>query len=157
MIKTFDSFANPPKKRSDSAGVAIVLESEPKKILLVHPTNGSWRKPVLGIPKGKIEEGEDHTTAALRELFEETGIMLDASQVEPGIHTAEVWKGESFNHNIHYLICRISKTSDIGLVDERVPKSQVQAGEIDWAGFVSIDDAYSKIASSQRIILDRLR
>ena len=58
------------------AGVCIIYDN---KILLVHPTNASWQKRTLGIPKGKVEKGEDVLTGAIRELKEETGIELDAS------------------------------------------------------------------------------
>lgn len=126
-------------------------------ILLVHPTGSSWASPKMGIPKGKIEEGEIIQEAAIRETYEETGILIDLSQVEPGIETAEVWKGTKFMYNIHYLVCNILDPTEIGLAGLRVPSSQLQAEEVDWAGFIKIGEAYEKVASSQRIILDRLR
>jgi predicted NUDIX family NTP pyrophosphohydrolase len=157
MVKSFDSFIEGSSKSHSSAGVAIVLDSnQSKKILLVHPTNGSWQKPIMGIPKGQIEDGESVVEAALRETFEETGIRLKSSQLEPEIHTAEVWKGTKFMYSMHYLICRISDLAEIGLTDLKVPTSQLQKSEVDWAGFVEIKDAYSKMLASQRIILDRL-
>lgn len=173
MIERFDSFSTeirPMKNRfqqalaaisksSDTAGIAIVLEKpgDSKKILLVHPTGGSWQRPVLGIPKGRVEPGEEPEEAAFRECHEETGIWIHNTQVEPGIETVQVYSGSKFRNNIHYYVCRIQDPSEIGLDSERVPKSMLQAEEIDWAGFVELEEAYSKIASSQRIILDRLR
>ena len=112
MIKNFDTFSETPKKRRDSAGIAIVLGN---KILLVHPANGSWQKPIMGIPKGKMEMGETPEEAAIRETFEETGILIHMDQVEPGIQTAEVWSGTKFMNNIYYLVCRIKSPHDIGL------------------------------------------
>ena len=158
MIKSFDAFAEEPKKTKDTAGIAIVLEAQTgPMILLVHPANGSWQKPIMGIPKGRLEVGESPEEAAFRETFEETGILINRSQVEPGIHTAEVWKDQTFKNSIYYLICRISDPSEIGLTDLKVPASQLQAEEIDWAGFVDLDEAYGKVSQAQRIILDRLR
>ena len=159
MIKDFENFAA-PKKRSDSAGIAIVytqVDTGKKMILLVHPTNSSWVKPVMGIPKGKMEEGESPEEAAFRETFEETGLKIRPDQVEPAIQTAEVWSGKKFRNNIHYLVCRISDPAEIGLDGLRVPKQNLQEEELDWAGFVDIDQAYANVAASQRIILDRLR
>lgn len=53
-----------------SAGV-LMFDSQ-DRILLGHATgNAHW-----DIPKGKIEEGEDPIDAALREVWEETGIVL---------------------------------------------------------------------------------
>jgi predicted NUDIX family NTP pyrophosphohydrolase len=157
MVKDFKGFTTDSKEPTDAAGVAIVLDSdEGRMILLVHPTNSSWQRPTMGIPKGRIESGESPFDAALRETFEETGITLDRSKLEPGIQTAEVWKGTKFLHNIHYLICRISSPSEIGLSGLKVPPHQLQQHEVDWAGFVKIDEAYERMAASQRIILDRL-
>ena len=79
-VKTFSEFLNESWDDVDNslekktAGVAIVYNN---KILLVHPTSASWQKPTLGIPKGKVEEGEDVLTASIRELREETGIEVD--------------------------------------------------------------------------------
>lgn len=50
----------------------IILE-EPRGWLLCHPTNGGKR---WDFPKGNAEIGEDHLVAALRELKEETGVVL---------------------------------------------------------------------------------
>jgi len=158
MVKSFSTFAEEPKGSTDKAGIVIVLEAPTgPMVLLIHPTNDSWQKPIMGIPKGKVEVGESPEDAAFRELFEETGISLSRSQVEPEVHTAEVWKGQTFKHNIHYLICRISNPSEIGLTGLSIPASQLQTEEIDWAGFIDLTEAYSKILNSQRIILDRLR
>lgn len=154
-VQSFDQYVNENAKRADSAGLAIVLANS--EILLVHPTNGSWTKAVMSIPKGKMEEGEDIVTAAIRETFEETGIRVSPDRLEREIFSAEVWSGTKFMNHIHYLICRISDPSEIGLDSKRVPKSQLQAEEVDWAGFVTLMEAYGKVPAAQRIILDRLR
>ena len=111
----------------------------------------------MGIPKGRLEVGESPEDAAFRETFEETGISISRSQVEPGIHTVEVWKDQTFKNNIYYLICQIEDPSEIGISGTRVPASQLQTDEIDWAGFVDINEAYGKVSQAQRLILDRLR
>ena len=155
MIENFENFIV-EKKRSQfgAAGVAIVWGT---KILLVHPTGASWQKRTVGIPKGSIEAGETELEAALRETYEETGIRLRADQLEPTIHSVTVYSGQKPVGVIHYAICRISDLSEIGLETERVPKTQLQLEEIDWAGFIEIEEAYPKIVYSQLIILDRVK
>jgi predicted NUDIX family NTP pyrophosphohydrolase len=158
MINTFEKFSNiSPKQKRDSAGIVIIYHSKNSKpkILLVHATNGSWAKPVMGIPKGKIEDGESPEAAAFRETYEEIGIRIMPDQVERNTEIIQVYSGKTVVNNIHYLICNINNLSEIGLTGLIVPKSQLQSGEIDWAGFIDIDLAYSKIAAAQRIILDR--
>jgi 8-oxo-dGTP pyrophosphatase MutT (NUDIX family) len=57
--------------KTRAAGIFLV--NKDGKILLGHPSGNysGW-----SIPKGKIEEGEDAFTAALRECYEETNIDL---------------------------------------------------------------------------------
>ena len=154
MIKPFSDFLNEKKKNWAGAGVAIVYDA---KILLVHPANGSWVKPIMGIPKGGIEEGEDLLHAALRELKEETGIDLSADKLEPNVETVEIFnKDGKYQHSLHYFVCRINDLSEIGLDSLSVPKSQLQKEEVDWAGFINIKEAYGKVSRAQLIILDRL-
>ena len=158
MINTFEKFANrDSNKKRDSAGIAIIYNSKNSKpkILLVHATNGSWANPVMGIPKGKIEDGESPEDAAFRETYEEIGIRIKPNQVEQSTEIIQVYSGKKVINNIHYLICNINNLAEIGLTGLTVPKSQLQRGEIDWAGFIDIELAYSKIAAAQRIILDR--
>ncbi len=52
----------------------IFILNKEKEILICHPTNHPW--DVWSIPKGKVEEGEDHIEAAVRETFEETNVDL---------------------------------------------------------------------------------
>lgn len=55
-----------------SAGVLVYCLESPREYLLLHYPAGHW-----DFPKGHIEEGENEKEAALRELFEETGIKED--------------------------------------------------------------------------------
>lgn len=159
-IKTFDKYINESwneidySAKKNAAGVAIVWQNS---ILLVHPTGASWQKNALGIPKGGIEKGEDPLKAAIRELSEEVGILINSSQLDP-----EPLISNNYNNSgvltwqLIYFVLKINDLEEIGLMDTRVPKEQLQIEEVDWAGFVPIKSAYSKIHRSQLIILDRL-
>jgi 8-oxo-dGTP pyrophosphatase MutT (NUDIX family) len=145
---------NENKVHHDAAGVAIVYDG---KILLVHPANGSWVRPIMGIPKGGIEPGEDLLGAAVRELLEETGISIDINLLEPHVQTVHNFdKNGKVKKSIHYYVARIQELSQIGLDSLSVPKDQLQKEEVDWAGFINIKEAYGKVARSQLLILDRL-
>lgn len=154
MIKTFIDFIDEKKAPADSSGIAIVYDN---KILLVHPTNSSWVKPTLGIPKGRIDGNEDLLEAAIRETSEETGILINPSQLDKYGKTIEVHKDGKYIRTINYFECRISSLEEIGLQTLVVPRNQLQLEEIDWAGFIDISKAYPKMAKSQLILLDRLR
>lgn len=157
MIENFENFIIENKRSQfGAAGIAIVWGT---KLLVVHPTGASWQKRTIGIPKGSIEAGETELEAALRETFEETGIRLRADQLEPEIHSVTVYshKTQTPVGVIYYAICRINDPSEIGLTGDRVPKSQLQLEEVDWAGFIEISEAYDKMIYSQLIILDRIK
>jgi len=56
-----------------------VLITNGSQLLVCHPTNGvKW-----DIPKGKQDPGEDDITTACRELWEETGLNVDAGVLVP--------------------------------------------------------------------------
>jgi 8-oxo-dGTP pyrophosphatase MutT (NUDIX family) len=142
-----------PVENRRAAGIALIYDN---KILLLHPTNSSWKKSTCGIPKGKLEQDEDPFDGALRELEEETSIRLDPQQVDPNPHRVDFYnkKNEADGFLIYY-VCRISDLSEIGLSSERLSKSQLQLEEVDWGKFVSAEEAYPIISRSQMIILDR--
>ena len=60
---------------------------------------------------------------------------------------------ENKEYNIQY--SRQIKLAEIGLESERLSKSQLQLEEVDWAKFVSANDAYPITSRSQLIIIDR--
>lgn len=160
-IRTFDQFINEsqddikPSAIKNAAGVAIVWQDS---ILLVHPTGASWQKNTLGIPKGGIEPGEDPIESAVRELREEVGISIDPSRLESEPLVANNYdKDGKLKWQLIYFVLRINDPTEVGLKDSRVPNSQLQIEEVDWAGFVPINVAYSKMHRPQLIILDRLR
>ncbi len=142
-----------PQRNRRAAGVSIIWDN---KILLIHPTNSSWKKSTCGIPKGKLNLGEDPLIGALRELEEETGIQLSPSQLNPEPHQVDFYnqKNEVDGYLI-YFICEISDLSEIGLSSDRLPKSQLQLEEVDWGKFVSAEEAYPIINRHQLIIVDR--
>lgn len=153
-IKRFGDFAETPKATRGAAGIAILWGT---KILLIHPTNSSWQKRTLGIPKGGIDDGESTLAAAIRETFEETGIRIREDQLDPAPESIDIFKKNKPNGFLIYYVCRIQDPSEIGLAGDRVPKHQLQLEEVDWAGFVEIEEAYEKITNWQLIILDRAR
>lgn len=136
----------------NAAGVAIIYQN---KILLVHPTNSSWQRGTCGIPKGGIEPGEDEMEAAIRELFEETSIIVRPEQLEPSPYTVDIQSKKHGSWQLIYFLCKIDELSEVGLHSERVPGEQLQLEEVDWAKFVGRDEAYRITNNRQLIILDR--
>ena len=56
----------------------------------------------------------------------------------------------------YYYVVIIKDLSQIGLKDIKIPKSQLQIDEIDWAGFLSYREASKRIMKSQMALLNNL-
>lgn len=56
-----------------------VLVTDGTQVLLGHAT----RSPRWDIPKGVVESGETHAEAAVRELREEMGLLVDRAALQP--------------------------------------------------------------------------
>ena len=159
IIKNYSEYINEAWEDVDDsldkkvAGVAIIYQN---KILLVHPTNASWQKPTLGIPKGKVEDGEDVLTASLRELKEETGISLDASVLYNEPYVTDIYDNRgNVKKQLIYFVCNINNLNALHMDRLTVDRSRLQIKEVDWAGFLGPDEAYPRTTAFQRIILDR--
>ena len=80
-------------------------------------------KPGLRLPGGGVKAGEDHRVAAIRELQEETGLIVAVADVVPLIETYG----------------RFGKRSIFEVQLEAEPKLTVDQREIVYAGFESVD------------------
>lgn len=58
-----------------SGGVCVVPLTKEGKVIMVRQFRYAFGEPLLEIPAGKLEKGEDHRAAGLRELKEETGAV----------------------------------------------------------------------------------
>lgn len=91
---------------------ALVIIDKYGNILGCHGT-GKPQKNGYDFPKGCAEDGENHLDAALRELMEETGIILSKSEpiIDAGIHSHNKRK------DIHIFIYRIKQFPDIKILN----------------------------------------
>lgn len=66
---------------------------KPPKVLLVKKEKPDWQRGRLNLPGGHIEAGESPEEAAVRELFEETGIVASLPDTKVlGIMSADDWR-----------------------------------------------------------------
>lgn len=149
----FNPFENKMKK---SAGVIIILKNE--KILICHPSNAKWVSS-YSFPKGGIDEGETIKQAALRELFEETSVNITEDMVsdEPLVlDYMNYKKKDTVYKRIYLYTLYINDISEIGLESEVIPKGKLPLDEIDWAGFVTKEEAKLKLFHKSIPVLDKI-
>jgi len=156
-INKFFEFEPFESKMKKSAGVIIVLKNE--KVLICHPSNNDKWFGSYSFPKGGIDEGETIKQAALRELFEETSVKLDESKIskEPLVLDYMNYKKKDVVYKKIYLFTMyINDISEIGLDSEVIPNHKLPFGEIDWAGFISKEEAKLRLFHRSVPIIDKI-
>jgi len=156
-INKFFEFEPFESKMKKSSGVIIVLKNE--KVLICHPSNNDKWFGSYSFPKGGIDEGETIKQAALRELFEETSVKLDESKIskEPLVLDYMNYKKKDVVYKKIYLfIMYINDISEIGLDSEVIPNHKLPFGEIDWAGFISKEEAKLRLFHRSVPIIDKI-
>ena len=131
-----------------SAGLAIIYNN---KILLVHPTNASW-EGTYSIPKGETEEGENLIDVAFRETFEEIGIYFSKEDLlfdNPNCVKYKSKTGHVYKKVYYYLL----------YLHEPIFPHQfsLQLEEVDWAGFLTYEEAEKKISPRFKEILEYIK
>ena len=149
-------------------GVAIVTPFTKKGDI----DEKALRKLVQHLIKGKVEyivvfgttgesvtlsKDEKKKDAAIRELAEETSIVITKEQIsnpdEPII--VNYINKEGINYKRLYLYTvYIEDISEVGLETEIVPIENLQIEELDWCGFLTKEEAQDKIFSRVEHLLD---
>ncbi len=94
-------------KQVESAGIIVYCRIDNEvEYLLLHYSAGHW-----DFPKGKIEKGETKNQAALRELFEETGLH---TIIQPNFegrlsYFFYVFDGERAHKTVYFFVGQVKK------------------------------------------------
>ncbi len=152
-IDKFFEFEPFESKMKRSAGVIVIYNS---KVLLCHPTGSKWFGS-YSFPKGGIDEGESEIDAAVRELREETSIVINKNKLDknPIIVDYVNKKGTKYKKLYLYKLY-INDLSEIGLESEIIPKENLQLEEIDWGGFLDKMQASVRIFHRVSHILETI-
>ena len=129
----------------------IYLFDKNNLLLIQHPTN--FRPTVWGVPKGRVDEGEsDLFEVAKRELFEETGIVLDNYTIVSKEEFNEVRYNDTNKYLKGFFVRIEEDLSDFNLhCDSMVYRNGKPAfPEVDEYKWVTIEEA-KEIFSSDRM------
>lgn len=120
----------------ESAGLLIIFNN---KMLVAHPVKKKLKYGTYTIPKGKLEKGETHLEAAIRETKEETGILIDEKLIDKTPHVIDYTDEEGVIYK--------KLTYFIVYLDERIriSKKKIDKNEIDWVGFIDKHEAMMRI------------
>lgn len=119
------------------ASADVWCETPDGRLLIVH----SPYKQYWGVPGGIIDAGETPKQAAIREVQEEVGIILDFDTLEFAMATSRVLGRLGYNYQF---IFRASITQ------EQIDALVLQPGEIDQRAFISRDEVKGA-AAEQRL------
>jgi len=146
-----------------SAGLLLYrFKNEIPEFFLVHPGGPFWKNKDIGawsIPKGEIEENEDHLKAAIREMKEETGISIQIS-TEKFITLPEVRQNPGKIISAWAAEADFDETSikSNSFEIEWPPKSAKKQSfpEVDKAGWFSFEEARKRILPGQTGLIEEL-
>ena len=120
-----------------SAGLLIIKNN---KILLLHPTGAD--ENIYSIPKGHIEKNETTIEAAIRETYEEAGIIINDYDINKTEHIIEYRnKHGKLYKNVYYFIVHIPDE----LYPDKLDINQLQKEEVDIGKFFTKEEASEKI------------
>ncbi len=131
-----------------SSGCVVTRRAE-SEVLLVHPRGASFQKPLFGIPKGLVDDGESLEAAAVRETLEETGLGVVVRRSLGDV----IQKGG--RKRVHAFWAAVDAESE-PLIDSK-GKCRNGDDENDVCGFYPIERAYDMMVPAQCTFLERLR
>jgi ADP-ribose pyrophosphatase YjhB (NUDIX family) len=105
---------------SPASGAEALIVHEQKIMLIKRSDNGLW-----AVPGGLVEVGETLAGAAIRELWEETGIHAQATKLL-GIFDSRLWHSKTKAHLFHAIF--LAETANL------MPKTSIEATEIGFFG-----------------------
>lgn len=145
MIKKWFDYDPFKDRMKVSGGIILILNKS--KILLVHPSKAKWYE-TYSVPKGGVNEGESEIDAAIRELQEETSLIVTKDMItnpkDPIIIEYQNKQGKKYKKLVLFTVY-INNISEVGMEKETMDKSKLQLKEVDWCGFLDKKEAQLRI------------
>ena len=117
-----------------NAGVIIINKDKTKLLLVKGKVKGKW-----GPPKGKIEYKETTQIAAIRELYEETGIKLDINNAVRYKNTSKPY--QLYLSNIVFYIFYLNE--DNYNIFDPIDKNEII--DVKWFSIVELNNTITDV------------
>ena len=132
----------------------IFLMNKAGQVLICHVTNSNG---IWSIPKGLVDDGEDHQSAAIRELFEETSIKLGDLDID-GLEPLGIFPYNSGKKTlIPFLVNFINDWAKIDTVcHSMVTNRAIPFPEVDKFIWANYELAKEKLHYTQHAALDKV-
>jgi 8-oxo-dGTP pyrophosphatase MutT (NUDIX family) len=139
-------------QRHRSAGI-IVFRREGDECLFLLILSKLTKKPLWEFPKGGVDEGESVREAALRELFEETGIRETEVELVPEFERTEDYRFTSGGTQRRSLI---HKQVTYFLAETRKAEVTLSVKESSEFAWLALPDAMKRLRYKERrkLLLD---
>jgi len=113
----------------DSVSV-LIINSKNDSVIFVKQYRYPVNQETIEVVAGKIEEGESPESAAIREVLEETGYVVEEGFIEP---LRSFWKSPGYTSEVcHLFIAGVN-----GKPQEKPTEEGVEVVEIDVEDFIS--------------------
>lgn len=126
-----------PTRHAVSAGGLVIDDRADGRWVVLIARRNQAGKLLWSLPKGGLEDGEDHAAAALREVREETGLACRITGSLGVVDYWFVWREDAVRYHkwVHYFTMR----PEGGSLDER----DEEADDVAWLPF---DEAIERLS-----------
>jgi len=136
------------KKNMPIKKAACVLFISPNGKVLTASRRG--RPDDIGLPGGKVDEGEEIWEAAIREFYEEVGIMLTKNDITKFVTRSVMNKIDTFETET--FLCHASKLDHPIVL--KTPFEKEKGIQIKWSSWAELVDKKNSFAAYNQIVFN---